>query len=88
MRQIRSSVQVPPRLCPRIVDLTGVGEAVAVRLERTGGLDEGAQAGGLAHILEDAEPLSLDNQAALATCRAAAGKTKKEQHCSIVVPAP
>ena len=27
-------------------------------------------------------------QAALAACREAAAKTKKEQHCSIVVPAP
>jgi hypothetical protein len=28
------------------------------------------------------------NQAALAACRALAGKAKKEQHCSIVVPVP
>jgi uncharacterized protein DUF6118 len=28
------------------------------------------------------------NQAALGACRAAAAKSKKEQHCSIVVPAP
>ena len=28
------------------------------------------------------------NQAALAACRDAAAKTKKEQHCSVVVPAP
>jgi hypothetical protein len=28
------------------------------------------------------------NQAALAACRDAAAKTKKEQHCSVIVPAP
>jgi hypothetical protein len=28
------------------------------------------------------------NKAALAACRDAAVKTKKEQHCGVVVPAP
>jgi hypothetical protein len=30
----------------------------------------------------------LPNKAALAACRDAAAKTKKEQHCVLVVPAP
>ena len=38
--------------------------------------------------LTDSATLTRDNQAALAACRDAAGKAKKEQHCSIVVPAP
>lgn len=32
--------------------------------------------------------LAEANHDALSTCREAAAKTKKEQHCSIVVPAP
>jgi Family of unknown function (DUF6118) len=32
--------------------------------------------------------LVKSNQAALAVCHDAAAKTKKEQHCSVVVPAP
>jgi Family of unknown function (DUF6118) len=38
--------------------------------------------------LEAAAALLLPNKAALAACRDAAAKTKKEQHCIIVVPAP
>jgi hypothetical protein len=38
--------------------------------------------------LESAASLLLPNKAALAVCRDAAAKTKKEQHCSLVVPAP
>ncbi len=38
-------------------------------------------------LMEDFD-LVKSNQAALAACREAAAKAKKEQHCSIVVPAP
>jgi hypothetical protein len=38
--------------------------------------------------LESAAALLRPNIAALAACREAAAKTKKEQHCGIVVPAP
>jgi hypothetical protein len=38
--------------------------------------------------LTNAPTLMRDNQAALAACRDAAAKIKKEQRCSIVVPAP
>lgn len=38
--------------------------------------------------LMNAGKLSVDNQAALAACRDAAAKTKKEQRCTLVVPAP
>jgi hypothetical protein len=38
--------------------------------------------------LESAAALLRPNIAALAACRKAAPKTKKEQHCGIVVPAP
>jgi hypothetical protein len=38
--------------------------------------------------LSSAAELQKANVAALAGCREAAAKTKKEQHCSIVVPAP
>jgi len=38
--------------------------------------------------LESAAVLLRPNIAALAACRDAAAKTKKEQHCGIVVPAP
>jgi hypothetical protein len=38
--------------------------------------------------LMNAGKLSVDNQAALVACREAAAKTKKEQRCSVVVPAP
>jgi hypothetical protein len=38
--------------------------------------------------LESAATLLAPNKAALAACRDAATKTKKEQHCGIVVPAP
>jgi hypothetical protein len=38
--------------------------------------------------LESAAALLKPNIAALAACRDAAAKTKKEQHCGIVVPAP
>ena len=37
--------------------------------------------------LESAAELLMSNKAALAACRDAAAKTKKEQHCAIVVPA-
>ena len=37
--------------------------------------------------LEAAAALVAPNKAALAACRDAAAKTKKEQHCSVVVPA-
>ncbi len=40
------------------------------------------------NILMAAENLTVDNSAALGACRDAAAKTKKEQHCTIVVPAP
>ena len=38
--------------------------------------------------LEAAAELLTPNKAALAVCREAAAKTKKEQHCSVVVPVP
>ena len=38
--------------------------------------------------LTDDFNLVKNNQAALAACRDAAAKSKKEQHCSIVVPVP
>jgi Family of unknown function (DUF6118) len=38
--------------------------------------------------LESAAALLAPNKAALAACRDAAAKSKKEQHCGIVVPAP
>jgi hypothetical protein len=38
--------------------------------------------------LESAASLLLPNKAALAACRDAAAKTRKEQHCVLVVPAP
>jgi hypothetical protein len=38
--------------------------------------------------LSDAIKLTGDNQAALAACREAAVKTKKEQHCAVVITAP
>jgi hypothetical protein len=38
--------------------------------------------------LESAASLLLPNKAALAACRDAAAKTKKDQHCVLVVPAP
>jgi Family of unknown function (DUF6118) len=38
--------------------------------------------------LESAASLLLPNKAALAACRDAAAKAKKEQHCFLVVPAP
>jgi hypothetical protein len=38
--------------------------------------------------LDSAAALLQSNKAALAACREAAAKTKKEQHCGIVVPAP
>ena len=37
--------------------------------------------------LESAAELLTPNKAALAACRDAAAKTKKEQHCAVVVPA-
>jgi hypothetical protein len=39
-------------------------------------------------VLMAAGKLTADNSAALGACRDAAAKTKKEQHCGIVVPAP
>jgi hypothetical protein len=38
--------------------------------------------------LSSAAELQKPNAVALAACREAAVKTKKEQHCSIVVPVP
>jgi hypothetical protein len=38
--------------------------------------------------LEFAAALLTPNKAALTACRDSAAKAKKEQHCSIVVPAP
>jgi len=38
--------------------------------------------------LSSAAELQKANAAALAACREAAAKTKKEQHCTVVVPAP
>lgn len=38
--------------------------------------------------LESAAAVLLPNKAVLAACRDAAAKTKKEQHCTLVVPAP
>jgi Family of unknown function (DUF6118) len=40
------------------------------------------------NVLMAAGRLTADNSAALGACRDAAAKTKKEQHCGIVVPAP
>jgi hypothetical protein len=37
---------------------------------------------------EEATNLVRSNQEALAACRDAAAKAKKEQHCTLVVPAP
>ncbi len=39
------------------------------------------------NVLMAAGRLTADNSAALGTCREAAAKTRKEQHCSVVVPA-
>jgi hypothetical protein len=39
------------------------------------------------HDLESAAVLLKPNIAALAACRDAAAKSKKEQHCSVIVPA-
>jgi hypothetical protein len=39
-------------------------------------------------VLMAAEKLTADNAAVVGACRDAAAKAKKEQHCSIVVPAP
>jgi hypothetical protein len=38
------------------------------------------------NVLMAAGKLTADNSAALAVCREAAAKTKKEQHCTLVVP--
>lgn len=38
--------------------------------------------------MEAADALLTPNKAALKSCREAAARTKKEQHCTIVVPAP
>jgi hypothetical protein len=38
------------------------------------------------HDLESAADLLVPNKLALAACRDAAAETKKEQHCSFVVP--
>jgi hypothetical protein len=40
------------------------------------------------NVLMAAGRLTADNSAALGACRDAAAKSKKEQHCGIVVPAP
>jgi hypothetical protein len=40
------------------------------------------------NVLMTAGKLTADNSASLAACRDAAAKSKKEQHCSVVVPAP
>jgi len=40
------------------------------------------------NVLMAAGKLTADNSAALGACREVAAKLKKEQHCSIVVPAP
>jgi hypothetical protein len=40
------------------------------------------------NVLMAAGKLTADNAALVGACRDAAAKTKKEQHCSIVVPAP
>ena len=39
-------------------------------------------------VLMAAGKLTIDNSTALGACRDAAAKTKKEQHCSVIVPAP
>jgi hypothetical protein len=39
-------------------------------------------------VLMAAGKLTVDNSTALGACRDAAAKTKKEQHCTLVVPAP
>jgi hypothetical protein len=38
------------------------------------------------NLLMAAGKLTADNSGALGTCREAAAKTKKEQHCVVVVP--
>jgi uncharacterized protein DUF6118 len=38
------------------------------------------------NVLMAAGKLTADNSGALGTCREAAAKTKKEQHCVVVVP--
>jgi hypothetical protein len=40
------------------------------------------------NVLMAAGRLTADNSAALAVCREAAVKSKKEQHCNVIVPAP
>jgi hypothetical protein len=40
------------------------------------------------NVLMAAGKLTADNAATLGACRDTAAKTKKEQHCGIVVPAP
>jgi hypothetical protein len=40
------------------------------------------------NVLMAAGRLTADNSAALGACREAAAKSKKEQHCSVIVPAP
>jgi len=40
------------------------------------------------NVLMAAGKLTVDNSTALGACREAAAKTKKEQHCTLVVPAP
>jgi Family of unknown function (DUF6118) len=40
------------------------------------------------NVLMAAGKLTVDNSTALGVCREAAAKTKKEQHCTLVVPAP
>jgi hypothetical protein len=39
-------------------------------------------------VLMAAGKLTIDNSAALGACRDAAAKSKKEQHCCVIVPAP
>jgi hypothetical protein len=39
-------------------------------------------------VLMAAGKLTADNSAALGACRDAAAKSKKEQHCVLIVPAP
>jgi hypothetical protein len=39
-------------------------------------------------VLMDAGKLTANNSAAFEACRKAAVKMKKEQHCTLVVPAP
>ena len=40
------------------------------------------------NVLMATAKLTVDNATALGACREAAAKTKKEQHCIFVVPAP